>query len=432
MTRSLPPTTSPPLTNWQYFYPAFQLLLAMGPLAVLVMLGPSDSAAMILGGIVSLALCWKDITVRDIKSVMPVVVGIGTYAVLAIVNRAHVDSYFGHYAILSVFYALPAGWVVRGIIRNGRSESVALAFAIFSLFLCVAAVKAIQASGVEGIVNVTTSDVSRTNRIGDQAFYWRFFYISNVIVGIIPYTFFALCGAIILFIRVRLMTKFFLIAAFALGVYVNFLVVTRTALAAAAITFILLFLGVLRSRTKLNVAAVAVGAICVIAVAGYLAIMLRFESLSLIDRFLRTGEDGRWVIWKESIQLLAEYPMGGGVVRLRSAYWGHNLFLDIGLTTGLLGMLAVTTAIGSIVWRLFNMARRKQLLTDPGSIYMVCFFVGGFIVSSLMPPQLPVIVVLLMSGTALMRDMPQRGAANIETARFRPGRKSAHLPSRTA
>lgn len=384
--------------------PAVQLLLVLLPLAALVMLGPSDSAAMLIGGSIALAFTWRSIPWRNLPQQGIVIVGISVYAALAWVNEDYVVNYYWHYAILSLFYALPTGWFIRRLISTGKSEAVVLAFTIFSLLLTVAAMRAIEAAGVESLIGVANSEISRMNRIGDQAYYWRYFYISNVIVGIIPYTFFALCGAPMLFVHGRMVTKGLTMLALSLGIYVNFIVVTRTALLAGAISFFLVMFGLWHSRIRVNKWAVLLGMLGITSLSIYFIIKLKFESLSLFERFSRSGEDMRFVIWKESLHLIITNPLGGGIDQLRSALWGHNLLLDAGLSTGVLGLLCITAMICSVTFQVIRLAFHGLLFNDTANTYIVCIFIGAIAVSMVMPPQLPVIVVILITSTALLRD----------------------------
>lgn len=376
-----------------------QVLVVLGPLAALVMNGPSYSAIMFLGGSAALVLLIRFQPRVDWHFVWIVSGGIGLYAILAFLHRENVDTYRGHYALLSLYYGLPAGLLFRQLVREGQSDMLVIGFAFMSIGLAVAGYTAVQAAGVEHIVSYTGIGVSRTNIAEDEVFYWRYFNISNVIVGVIPYTVFAVCSGPLFFLSRYWSVKALFALAIALAVYVNILVVTRTTIIAGALaTGILLFMqfrsviAEIRPKKWLLFAMVAV--LPVAAVVAYARYTL--ELGSMLNRFGQSFEDGRLLIWSESIALIPQYPWGGGIDHLLSASWGHNLFLDAGLSTGILGMLALLAVLLVIARRCWQLAGRGRLVTNTADIYMAAIFIGTLLVNMVMPPQVSMMCVTLM------------------------------------
>lgn len=411
------------LKSWAYWYSLGQVLIVLLPLAVLVMNGPSDSGAMLLGGTAALFFLWGSGVKPHYPFLGGIILGIGLYALLALARWDDVDTYRGHYAIFSLYYGLPVGLLFRQLARNGRGITVVVGFACLSLGLAVASYKAVQTAGLENIISYSGTGVSRLNIAGDQATYWRFFYITNVIVGVVPYTIFALCGLPLLFIPRTWAVKLLYVAAMGMGTYVNILVVTRTPFLAAGVVFVVLLVLQVRAHHR----AIRPGIMTMLG-AGVLLLLASlwavehyaFAFRSLLDRFALSLQDGRLVIWSEAIGLIPQYPWGGAIRHLTAAKWGHNLLLDAGLTTGIPGMLAILATLCCLGVRGLKWAFAGRLFVTAVDVCVVAVAGGALIVSMLMPPQVSMMCVILMLagyiGERVESAPQQRGPAPEDNA----------------
>lgn len=416
---------------WSWKSPAdrfalIQMLVVLGPLASLVMNGPSYSATMFLGGSAALAFLFRSRPNLRLnwRYIWVLAAGLGVYALLAFLQWDHVDTYRGHYALLSLYYGVPAGVLFRQLVRERQGEALVLGFALMSIGLAVAGYTAVQTAGLDNIVSYAGSGVSRTNIAGDEVFYWRFFSISNVIVGVIPYTIFALCAMALLFIPRLWRVKFLFVVAIALAIYVNFLVVTRTTILAgvAATGALLLLQFKSRIREIRPKAWMLVGIAAVLPVAVVVTYArYTIELGSMLDRFALAFQDGRLLIWSESIPLILRYPLGGGIEHLMSANWGHNLFLDAGLSTGIVGLLAILAVVLIIARRCWQVARAGRLVTNIADIYMVAAFIGTLLVNMVMPPQVSMMCMTLMFA-GYIAEVPELPARNGSHPRHRADR----------
>ncbi len=117
------------------------------------------------------------------------------------------------------------------------------------------------------------------------------------------------------------------------------------------------------------------------------------------DRILDTGSTGasstRWLIWKASARMALDHPVWGvGLDQFYTQYWpryvepagwperytshAHNLFLDVWLRLGILGVVAVV-GIGAIVGRQGIRILRSRRSADAMALGALAALVTGFV-----------------------------------------------------
>ncbi len=126
----------------------------------------------------------------------------------------------------------------------------------------------------------------------------------------------------------------------------------------------------------------------IVVLAGYHILAYFMESFSSKaieiqrERFSLDSTDissGRFDIWRDAIGVCREYPFFGRGVTAAKELVGavpHNAFLDILVSTGLVGFLIFYAPLAFLAWRIWHY--RRSLMRDANIAYMICVAAGAF------------------------------------------------------
>jgi O-antigen ligase len=388
------------------FIKAFILLL---PLGWFILQGPGALKVFLIGGAFALIELARTASLRSMRSAWPIPCLVGLYLVagwIAPEIDAMAETYGVSGAVATVCYGVPAGFCIALWSRK-EPGGVLLAFVLFGLGLAVAANGLIRAVGAESLLIESASEVVRGNPDADFVFL-GIFKASNVVIGIIPMTAFAIGALPLLLLPGWTLQKILLILASIAGVYGNILVATRTTLLAATLSFTCVFTllyykgAIKRARMILMLlVCIASGVLLVIG----LELGNRLDPL--MERFSQLGSDARFDIWKESATLLWNNPLGIGKYNLPSAIWAHNLFLDFGLTNGWLGMASMLALHGFIFYSIWRAVQKTDILAQPVGVVFLSVVLATFFISFTEPPQGDLLAFsYLMCGYCLGSEYP--------------------------
>jgi hypothetical protein len=371
--------------NLAVFIRAFSLLL---PLGWYIIGGPSSLKLFLIGGIYAVIELARASALRSLWRAWPIPVTVSFYLIAGLVApqiNFESESYGVGAAAATVCYAVPAGFCLAFLSRKDP-RTVLLAFSIFALGLALAANALIRAVGIENIVKLTNESFVRENPDSVPVFL-RIFKISNVGIGIIPMTMFALAALPLLAMPGWKLQKLVIIIASIGAIYVNVEVATRTTLLVAALTYpcivTLLYLkGVIKASRMVLILFVCIVAAGVFAGASDLSGL--FDPLT--QRMSDVGHDVRFDVWQESVMLLWNNPLGSGKSN-PSALWAHNLFLDCGLTNGIFGMASILILYGFIFYSVLRIIKKTDILAQPVGVVLVSVFVASFFIAMTEPPS---------------------------------------------
>lgn len=293
--------------------------------------------------------------------------------------------------ICTLLYGLPAGICLAYWSRGKGRGPVLLGYVLFCLALALAANCLINAADQQRSTWQTDDEINHANP--DTAVtYLGFFSVENVVIGIIPMTLFGLVSAILFLVPKWNWQKLVVLVAGTTGLYANVLVATRSTFLVAILTLGFLSIPVFRHHSlgrrgdRTGAVLTALAFLGFVAIAG-LVIVNSGQYLHLVDRFSNMSDDTRKDVWAEAVVLIPRYPMGGGISKLKTEPWAHNMFLDFGLTNGYLGMLCMAVAFGFMILVIRRSVRRAGLLSDPLGLLLLTGFVAAFITSLTEPPE---------------------------------------------
>lgn len=322
-----------------------------------------------------------------------------------------IDTYDLRSAVYSLLYPIPAGVCLYHWSRNDKSGRVVQAYLVFGLLLAVASCYLIKVAGIENIVVVSNSGIDRKG-IPMGVDYLYFFRITNIAIGIIAFTVFAMASVPILFLKCQNTAKITEAVALCFAIFCNLAMVTRTGFVAMGFallsTFVLYQMGNRHRGSWSAGQAVAVGSgkialgvvfSTIIAIAG-VGFVLQTNATNLdyiLQRFSKVGEDGRSDLMAEAWSLILQFPFGGGNERMTSLPWAHDIFLDFGLLGGFPAMaVAIVMALYGIKV-LVAAARHTGIMTNPLGICLVSGLCAGFVVSCIQPPNKALIFFINMA-----------------------------------
>jgi putative inorganic carbon (hco3(-)) transporter len=179
-------------------------------------------------------------------------------------------------------------------------------------------------------------------------------------------------------------------AAAFIGLIALFFTFSRAALIAAAIGIILSLVLQRRSLKKNKIALVFV--VIIILIGLFIGLMPKQDTLHRMK-----FKSDRPTIWKNSLTLFSQAPLGSGLGTFQSNYQqfpnynenkehAHNLYLQILVETGILGFLMLITIL---IFVLKACIKKKNLFLL-GSL--ISFFVFSFFEHTLYSPQIAIIV----------------------------------------
>ncbi len=360
--------------------------LLLAPIAWFVFTGPSPYRVFLLGSIFALFEMFRLRSLRLLWSawVIPLMVAVYLFAgAVAPAIDADLQSFDARMAVVTVCYGVPAGFCL-GLWCRKEPQSVLMAFILFTLTLTLGALTLIHTVGVDKIITMTEYESSRKNP--DQAStFLGVFKPENIIIGIIPMTLFALGSLPLVCLPKQKLPKAFLIGAATVGTYVNIAVATRTTIVASAISFVCI-IALLCGTGVVKVSRIAVILSLILGIGLMCLSVVNLDLLTVAERLSKMGYDSRFDLWSQSIKLILDNPLGAGKEH-PFAIWAHNLFLDFGLTNGLLGMAAMTILFGFIFNSVKKLVRRSNNLSQPCVLVLVSSFGVCFLVQLTMPPS---------------------------------------------
>jgi hypothetical protein len=320
------------------------------------------------------------------------------YAVCAFVIREPRDLFPYQAAALLLFYGCLTGLCLRRLSRDGQQTAVSLALLSFSIAMGAVALVILITAGPERIVSDVSfgADMSRSNAASElnAVYYLQIFSITNIIIGIIPFTLFGLSSFPILLTERSKTLRLGVLCAMAIGAYVNIEVATRTTLAACLVSSAVIVALVIRAvsfrrRLLFGVAMFA------LTIAGYLYATRNKDVLHfLARRFADITEDSRIVIWKEALRILASAPEGSGIRRLSTHVWAHNLFLDVGLADGWIALAAMMALCGFALLFAWRTSREPDFSYSGTNIIVLGWLISGLLALMVVPPLLPILAML--------------------------------------
>lgn len=140
--------------------------------------------------------------------------------------------------------------------------------------------------------------------------------------------------------------KFVILILFAMGLFVIMNISTRTGIFIGSVSILLpLFVIKTKTRTVLYIVLLAITTIFIIKISGIWDwftesyFYMRFtDELKDVD-FDRRETIPRIFRWGYALQGLFDYPMGGKQAYIGPGYYIHNLWLDVGWTTGIIPLI---------------------------------------------------------------------------------------------
>lgn len=372
--------------------------LLLLPLAWIVLNGPKIAYFELAGGLLAAAcLAVKRQPMAWLRALPILLCGLA-YAVCAYVIREPRDLFPYQAATLLLFYGCLTGLCLRRLSRDGQQTAVSLALLCFSIAMAAVALVILVAAGTDRIVSEASfgAEMSRSNASSESSaiYYLQIFSITNIIIGIIPFTLFGLSTFPILLTERSKALRLGVLCALALAAYVNIQVATRTTLAACLLSSALIIALVIRAvpfRRRLFFGA----SILSIGVAGYLYATRNKDIFHfLAHRFTDVSEDSRLVIWKEAMGILANAPEGSGIRRLTTHVWAHNLFLDVGLADGWIALLAMMAFCAVALFFAWRTSREPDFSKSGANIIVLGWMVSGLLALMVLPPLLPILAML--------------------------------------
>jgi hypothetical protein len=374
--------------------------LLLLPLAWIVLNGPKIAYFELAGGLLAATcLALKRQPMAWLRAVPILFFGL-IYAVCAYVIREPRDLFPYQAAVLLLFYGCLTGICLRRLSRDGQQTAVALALLCFSIVMGAVALVILITAGPDRVVSEASfgAEMSRSNSASDSnaVYYLQIFSITNIIIGIIPFTLFGLSTFPILLTERSKTLRLGVLCAMALGAYVNIQVATRTTLAACLVSSAVIVALVIRAvpfrrRLLFGVAMVA------FAIAGYFYATRNKDVFHfLARRFADVSEDSRLVIWKESLRILASAPEGSGIRRLSTHVWAHNLFLDVGLADGWIAVAAMMALCGVALFFAWRTSREPDFSYSGTNIIVLGWLISGLLALMVVPPLLPILAMLYM------------------------------------
>ena len=328
-------------------------LIALLPIAWIVMEGPYTRHVLLVIT-VFLAYETRQIVAARLLRYLDVLVLIGVYLLSSFLIKGEGETYEYKDIFFSTPYALSLGLVIpKWMRRDRRSRSIGDALLAFSVLLTLAGFYALKTLEVDRVVFTRGAELVRGGMTEKKNFL-MIFEMSNQVINIIYFTCFSIAQLPLLLVGKKWSTNTVILLGFALAAWCNLLTVTRTVFALAPLVTGLVTLAMYLNDSSVGkllvkrIGMLALGAIIVslIDFAGSSTVLL------LIERLRDSGDDVRLIIWREALGILAKAPFGHGLEQMTTALWAHNLFLDVGLTSGWGAMLALMllTALNLAQW----------------------------------------------------------------------------------
>lgn len=425
---------------------SLKTLLLLLPIAWSILRGPGVNEMFLLGGLFATSELLRTGNALRMLSAWPIFLLATLYALMRFLQPkmpSFQDLYVWPTALVTVFYAVPAGFCLWLWSREGGQEKVLWGYALFCLTLTAAGSLLVSAAGPENLVHVRGDDIDRSHPDPELKALW-IFRTNDLVMDSIPISLFAVASLPIVLLPRLFRQKLVVCLGAALGVCISLAVLTRTMFLAALATLpTMLFLQYrgsydrsryLRRLFLSGLAATALG--CVL--------LLRHGSGNialLLHRFAQAGEDGRISLWRQSLSAIASNPMGGGFHYLRGGYWAHSVFLDFLLAGGLPAGLPMLALYGFVFAKASVAIRRTNIMSEPMGVALIGGLIASFSASMVGTVQACWIAFTYLAGSyaVALLDAQPGGMARAGVARHSnlPGQHGVRIaparqPSRRA
>lgn len=361
------------------------------PMIWTIMEGPRVTTLLILAGFAACCEVGRLGRVDDLKRcVLPVIGTIIWSALNQLSGRDISEELISSQFMLALcIYGLPAGICLNEWSRRSGDSPVVGGVIVIYLALALIAVKLVRSEGVSIQVVQEGSVTSRSTGDENRMTFFGIFSLSNIIIGIVPYTVFGLCSPVLALTRLKWYWLPFIALSFAGAAYATLQLATRTGVVAGGgallVTFFALLIkgaGRMQGYLKWLMLGLTAAAVFGLAVASQSVPEIQL----LLDRLRSSGEDTRLGLWLEALGCIADSPLGGGYSHLTSAPWAHNVFLDFTLWNGLPGLIAMLFLYGVALRNLVLIYSRKVQLDRPLVVAICNSFLATFLVGMINPP----------------------------------------------
>jgi hypothetical protein len=358
------------------------------PLAWTICNGPKVAFVQLAGGLV--ALSWLALR-RQMLVVLRLSLFIFTgivYALAAYVSAERRDTYPYQAALVLLFYGIPAGLCLRRLAQQRQGTAVAWAMMAFAAGMSVIGLIILKNPEVQRITAESAGAFQRTNGTEEEVItYLRYFSISNVIIGIVPFTLFALAAFPSVLTARNAALRVFVCASAILAAYTNVQIATRTTLMAATLSTALVMFLAFRSMPWRRLLSFGAGLVILMAAGAWYIGRKSDRFYYLLDRFAVMGSDSRLGIWSEAIRILERAPEGHGIRQLQSHEWAHNLFLDVGLTDGWMAIVAMMVMYCGAFYYAWRSVRTSGFFDSAPSVILLGWLLASSVASMILPPQ---------------------------------------------
>ena len=116
----------------------------------------------------------------------------------------------------------------------------------------------------------------------------------------------------------------------------------------------------------------------------------------LVLRLQRSQDDIRLSLWSEGLKLTMLHPMGGGIRSFNLHTWAHNHILDVGLSYGIIGALAVGNVYFVALRRSFHLYRQQSLYSGAAVLFLTVTSLT--MLAMTVPPHVPTYAFVLILG----------------------------------
>jgi hypothetical protein len=358
------------------------------PLSWTICNGPKVAFVQMAGGVVALAWLSYRRQVFSLVKVSPLMAAGVLYAFMAYASAEPRDTYTYQAALMLLFYGIPAGLCLRRLAEGGRGGAVGWAMTAFAVGMAVIGLVILKNPEVQRITSESSGAFQRTNGNEDEVInYLRIFSISNVIIGIVPFTLFALAAFPAALTSRNLAFRLVVGTGAVVAAYTNVEIATRTTIMAAAVSAAVVMSLAFRSIPWRRLAGFAAG-LAVIGLAGAWYVGRKADRFFyLLDRFSAMGSDSRLGIWAEAVRILGRTPDGHGIRQLQSHEWAHNLFLDVGLADGWVAIGAVGVMYCGVFFLLWRALRSPRFFDSGPNVIFSGWLLASFVASMILPPQ---------------------------------------------
>jgi hypothetical protein len=144
--------------------------------------------------------------------------------------------------------------------------------------------------------------------------------------------------------------------------------------------------------------------------------------IDFLERVKGVTSDVRLDIWGQAAGILWETPLGGGRAKLTESVFAHNLFLDLAMDYGFLGLglgLAVAAYLAARLWRSL---RRMRANPSVLSMCLLCIVVSHFLAMMVEPilPQRLIVALLAVFALLFINDVRMGNSIGLRHRQGRP------------